>query len=388
MMVQLSVKLPPFSPDYSGVCSALFELGGLIVIHDASGCTGNYTGYDEPRFYGSKSLVYCSGLRELDAVMGNDEKFIRRICAAAADLKPEFICFLGSPVPMIIGTDLTGIAKEIEAVTGIPSFGFNTTGLNYYNKGLGDGWSAFVKRFLVPEGRPEPVENGINVLGLSPLDWSVNSNAEKLINILKEMGFQVVSKFAMNSSFEEVRRAGTARVNVVVAESGMQPARLLYESLGIPYVVGLPLGNFCRDNLEALIREAMKDGKNRILEEADEGEKRILILHEEVLARGLKTCLNRDYGVKGIQTASCFGRNLIPYQEQTLVLNSEREIADLLNQGGFDVVMADPLMKDLLHTGSVRWIDLPHVAISSKIHWDNYCNFFQMDFAKMKELFK
>ncbi len=78
-MYKLAVRLPPFSPDYSGVCSALFELGGMLVIHDASGCTGNYTGYDEPRWYDSNALVYCSGLREMDAVLGDDDKFIEKI---------------------------------------------------------------------------------------------------------------------------------------------------------------------------------------------------------------------------------------------------------------------------------------------------------------------
>ena len=38
--------LPTLSPDFSGVCSTLFELGGILAIHDAGGCTGTYTGYD------------------------------------------------------------------------------------------------------------------------------------------------------------------------------------------------------------------------------------------------------------------------------------------------------------------------------------------------------
>ena len=40
-MSKLCIMLPPLAPDYSGAASALFELGGMIVIHDASGCTGN-----------------------------------------------------------------------------------------------------------------------------------------------------------------------------------------------------------------------------------------------------------------------------------------------------------------------------------------------------------
>ena len=96
----------PLAPDYSGAASALFDLGGSVVMHDASGCTGNFTGYDEPRWMGSRSAVYCSGLRRMDAVLGNDEKFIVATLKAAEDLNPSIIAYLGSPVPTVIGTDL------------------------------------------------------------------------------------------------------------------------------------------------------------------------------------------------------------------------------------------------------------------------------------------
>ena len=32
--------LSPFAPDQSGACSALYELGGILVSADAGGCTG------------------------------------------------------------------------------------------------------------------------------------------------------------------------------------------------------------------------------------------------------------------------------------------------------------------------------------------------------------
>ena len=113
-MKQISLQLPPFAPDYSGACSALFELGGMIVIHDACGCTGNYTGFDEPRWYDGESQVYCSALRQMDAIMGDDEKLIGRVLRAAEDMHPKFIALMGSPVPTVIGTDFAGIAEEIQ----------------------------------------------------------------------------------------------------------------------------------------------------------------------------------------------------------------------------------------------------------------------------------
>ena len=98
MRSRLAMYLPPFAADYSGVCSALFSLGGMICIHDASGCTGNYALFDEPRWYGSRSSVYCTGLRKTDAALGDDEKLIRKICAASHELKPAFIAIVGSEV--------------------------------------------------------------------------------------------------------------------------------------------------------------------------------------------------------------------------------------------------------------------------------------------------
>ena len=84
-MAKLSIWLPPFSPDYSGVSAVLFDLDTVTAMHDASGCTGNYTGYDDPRWYGSRSGIFCSGLRQMDAVLGDDEKLMEKIVAAAKD---------------------------------------------------------------------------------------------------------------------------------------------------------------------------------------------------------------------------------------------------------------------------------------------------------------
>ena len=66
--------LPVYAADISGICSALYELGGMTVMHDASGCNSTYTTHDEPRWYSMDSMVYISALSELEAVMGDDEK--------------------------------------------------------------------------------------------------------------------------------------------------------------------------------------------------------------------------------------------------------------------------------------------------------------------------
>ena len=61
-MKRVSYRLSAYSSDLFGVASALFELGGLTVIHDASGCNSTYTTHDEPRWYDMDSMVYISAL--------------------------------------------------------------------------------------------------------------------------------------------------------------------------------------------------------------------------------------------------------------------------------------------------------------------------------------
>ena len=69
--------IPTYTGDVSGACSALYELGGMVVIHDPSGCNSTYNTHDETRWYDQDSLIFITGLTERDAVLGNDDKLVR-----------------------------------------------------------------------------------------------------------------------------------------------------------------------------------------------------------------------------------------------------------------------------------------------------------------------
>ena len=78
-------RISTYSTDNFGVASVLFELGGMVVIHDPSGCNSTYTTHDEPRWYEHDSLFFISGVTEMEALMGDDDKLIDDIVAAACD---------------------------------------------------------------------------------------------------------------------------------------------------------------------------------------------------------------------------------------------------------------------------------------------------------------
>lgn len=369
-MSQLCLYLPPFSSDYSGVCSALFELNGMVVIHDASCCSRNYVGFDEPRWFGNRRPIFCSGLREIDAIMGDDEKLLRKIRNGYDSLveKPDFIALLGSPVPTIIGADMPGIAQEAEDALHIPAIGFPTTGLRYYNEGIGSAMLALTKRFTEePAGTPE----GVNLLGLTPLDYSDNSNAADLVSLVKDSGFPVVCSYMMGLTLADIRRAACAEVNLVVSQSGIELARYMEKRWGIPYVAGTAFGTDGND-IPALLRRTIADKKSRHLHAAGSGQSHVLIIGDQVMANSLRYRLLSRFGLPAATVATFFGLTRQFADEGDVHLHSEEELCALLSDSQYRVVIADPLIGKLPEMEGKRLIPLPHVAISSKLYWHEY----------------
>ena len=68
----------------------------------------------------------------------------------------------------------------------------------------------------------------------------------------------------MGASLEEIMTCGRAQANIVVSQSGLAAANDMYERLGIPYVVGLPVGKKPTEELLRLLEQTCRDGKNRM----------------------------------------------------------------------------------------------------------------------------
>ena len=368
----------PLAPDYSGAAAVLFDLGGIVVMHDASGCTGNYTSYDEPRWYGSRSAVFCSGLRRNDAVLGNDEKFIERTLDAAESLDPSLIAFLGSPVPMVIGTDLEGIAAEIEERSGIPCFGLNTTGQNYYDRGASDMMIKLIKRFAEPHERSSTnSKRKVNVLGMLPLDFGNSGNCERILGFIESCGCEITADFAMGLSVDDIRRCTEAELNIVIARSGLAAAKYMKKNFGIPFITGVPV---CGGDL---FREKLNGKEYR----SDIGGGDILIIHEQIFANSFREYIYEKTGRRST-AASIFGLAPSLSLDGDISLKGEEEVYDLINSGRFSKIIADPEFYRILRNGSTELIGLPHLAVSSKLHWNEYPDYLGTDLDEIAERIK
>ena len=132
-MKGLRKVLTPFAPDQSGASGVLYQMGGLIVIIDAGGCTGNVCGFDEPRWHESRSAVFSAGLRDMDAILGRDELLASKIRSASERIDTSFVAVIGTPVPATIGTDYKALKKLIESKVDIPVLPVITNGMKLYN---------------------------------------------------------------------------------------------------------------------------------------------------------------------------------------------------------------------------------------------------------------
>lgn len=367
-MKQTSRIISTYSADVFGVCSALFELGGMVIMHDASGCNSTYTTHDEPRWYDMDSMVYISGLSEMEAIMGDDEKLIGDIVAAAEDLKPKFIAVAGTPIPTMTGFDFTAVAELIEQRTGIPSFGFATTGMNTYVHGASMALEALARRFVTRDA-VKTEELSANILGLTPLDFTVNGSDSAIASFLEDAGYRVLSRWAMGSTLEEMAKAGSAHVNLVVSSTGLGAAKALQEQFGTPYVVGVPMGTEYTALLRGALQTATATGENQLPAcELTGGD--AMIIGEAVTSVSLASAMELTAGVSV--------RVLCPTECETGILRAkdrklryEEEIEQEL--GSAKTVIADPLFRPICPEG-VRFTALPAESFSGRIYREQIPN--------------
>ena len=304
--------LAPFAPDYSGAVSALYACGGLVVLCDPGGCSGNVAGYDEPRFYGDKVCFYSAAIREMDTIFGRDDKLKRKICAAAALGKYKFVAPVGTPAVSVIGTDLAAAAKAVEQETGIPSFSVSTSGMENYSFGEAKAIMAYVKKFL-------PDFSKATVFGSTPLNR------------------------AFDDDLSSLAAECASRENICFSPGALGTCRYIKERFGIPYCLSYP-------ESPSLMMAAKEAGSAR----------HILIVHQQGVGNTLRNIIRRTSDAH-IIVGSFFLQDAEFAEKQDLFFQGEDELTAASKEA--DLVYADPMYKRAL-ASDTSLVPLVHCALS------------------------
>ena len=349
MMKGLLKHLSPFAPDQSGAVSALFEFGGLIVICDAGGCTGNICGFDEPRWFIRRSAVFSAGLRDMDAILGRDDRLVSKLQSAIEGSGLNFSAIIGTPVPAIIATDFKALKRMAEKRTGLPAITVPATGTHYYDRGASDAWLELFKTFASERYAVDPGLAG--VLGVSPLDFPTLDAGKLLSAALMEDGWKTVWCYGMGAGLESVRTASAAAKNIVVSPAGFAAAKHLQKTFGTPYEVRCPwLPPRVSDALPALAG------------------KKTLVIHQQFAANAVRDAILREDAASQVDIASWFMMEPDFMRENDFRMESEEAFIEAVADGGYDAVVCDVRLRTALpRTQTFNIIDFPHFAVSGRL---------------------
>lgn len=382
-MKGLRKYLTPFAPDQSGAVSVLYELGGMLVICDAGGCTGNVCGFDEPRWFETRSAVFSAGLRDMDAILGRDDRLVAKLADAAEKLDVTFAAVIGTPVPAVIGTDYRALERMLAKKTELPVLTVNTDGMELYDRGEEKAYLALFGRFAgenvdVEPGNIEKTQtaescdgkrNGKNedvsvdiedrprvgIIGMTPQDVSDLKAAEKIQKLYADQGLRAVC-YGMGDGLKEVKKASLTVKNVVVSPAALKAAQYLQKKFGTPYEIAYPLAP-------------------ELVPEMDYRGKKILIVQQQVIANAVRKEIEKRTGEKeAITTATWFMRkeeiltDLNVDAVDDISLKEEDDFISLVEKEGYDVIFADPCMERMIPGFEGVFIPLTHFAVSGKLN--------------------
>ena len=349
--------LTPFAPDQSGAASVFYELGGILVICDAGGCTGNVCGFDEPRWFGERSAIFSAGLRDMDAILGRDDRLVAKLTDAAEKIDANFAAVIGTPVPAVIATDYRALQRMCEKKTNLPILTVDTNGMELYDVGEEKAWLTLFKTFAGKEvaSQKEASEEDdfskklkIGVLGLTPHDVSDLNIEEKFRKSENENTHYIC--YGMRAGIDKVKTAGSADKNLVVAPAALETAKYLEKEFGTPYEVGYPF-------VDELIPEL---GYER---------KKILIIHQQVIANAIRQEIRTrsDEQNTEVTVASWFMMKSELSEEGDLSLKEEKDYCKLVQNGNYDMVFADENMRGLVPGFKGTFVNVRHFAVSGKL---------------------
>lgn len=341
--------LSPFAPDQSGATAVFYDMGCITVICDAGGCTGNICGFDEPRWQKSARPIFSAGLRDMDAILGRDDRLVAKLAKVADKSNADFAAIIGTPVPAVIATDFRALKRMAEKKCGMPIVTCECQGTELYDVGEQEAYMELAKTFAVGEAAETNESRILGIIGATPLNLSNISADENLREYYKAQGYDEVYCYGMGAGLEELKKAGLAEKNVVISPSGFKMARYLERKFGTPFETAFPV-------VPSKLAEAIADIKDA----------KVCVIHQQSACEAVREALEKNGNE--VTVASFFKMDKSLKREGDVKLETEADYQKLIEEGGFDYVIADELMKRAVPSDCYReWIPFTHFAVSGNL---------------------
>lgn len=229
-------KYYPVANDRMGIIWALSSIKGACVIEFGPAGTTHYAVEGIGSLNGEDNAkIYSTHMDQSDVTFGKYDRLENAILEIDENISPSYIFVMASSISSIIGADIKSICRMLQNKVNSKLIPIPTGGLKEdYNIGI-----EYILELLVKEVVKENKQNNnkYNIIGYNIDKYNFGSDVKELERIMKELFDKDLNTvFTCNTSIEEIEKASSASLNIVVRKEGLKAAKLMKEKYNIPYV--------------------------------------------------------------------------------------------------------------------------------------------------------
>ncbi|VBB07459.1 nitrogenases component 1 alpha and beta subunits signature 1 [Lucifera butyrica] len=243
-------------------------------------------------------MNYCfsTDMQESDIVFGGEKKLAKVIDEVVEIFKPHAITVSATCPVGLIGDDINAVAKAAEERHGIPIMAFSCEGYKGVSQSAGHHIANnILMDRVIGAGDLEkaPGKFPINMLG----EYNIGGDSWEIERVLKEIGYTIVSVMTGDGSYEELKNAHVAELNLVQCHRSINYiAEMLETKYGTPWLKVNFIG--IQSTIESLRNMALYFNDPGLLQRTEEVIAREAAKAEKGLEQYRKICEGK--------TAFCF----------------------------------------------------------------------------------
>ncbi len=242
------------------------------------------------------NYAFSTDMQESDIVFGGDKKLAAMVEEVIETFKPKAVTISATCPVGLIGDDIGAVAKAAEQKFGIPVMSFSCEGYKGVSQSAGHhiANNGLMQR-VIGNSDLEKAEGKypINILG----EYNIGGDSWEIERVLEDIGYHVVSVMTGDGSYEQLKNAHTAELNLVQCHRSINYiAEMLEEKYGTPWLKVNFIG--VQSTAESLRNMAQYFGDSELIQRTEEVIARELAHVEPLLEQYKKICEGK--------TAFCF----------------------------------------------------------------------------------
>lgn len=235
-------------------------------------------------------MNYCfsTDMQESDIVFGGEKKLARLIDDVMENFNPTALTISATCPVGLIGDDINAVAKAAEEKYSIPVLAFSCEGYKGVSQSAGHHIANNgLMNHVIGKSDVEvaPGKYSINMLG----EYNIGGDSWEIERLLKEIGYDIVAVMTGDGSYEDIKNAHLADLNLVQCHRSINYiADMLEKKYGTPWVKVNFIG--VQSTIDSLRDMALYFGAEELIIKTEEVIARETALIEPIMEQYKKIC--------------------------------------------------------------------------------------------------